>query len=93
MGRTLPVDHLRATLILLVVAHHAVLAYVSYAPVPDVAWDAPAMLWRAFPIADTARAPALDLLVVFNDTVLMALMFFLAHFFNPLDWRGSIVLP
>ncbi len=84
-GRTLPIDHLRATLILLVVAHHAVLAYVSYAPAPDAAWEAAPMIWRAFPIVDTVRAQSLDLLVAFNDAVLMALLFFLAGLFT---WRG-----
>ncbi len=84
-GRALPIDHLRATLILLVVAHHAVLAYVSFAPAPGAAWDAAPMMWRAFPIVDAARAPALDLLVAFNDAVLMALLFFLAGLFT---WRG-----
>lgn len=85
IGRALPIDHLRATLILLVVAHHAVLAYVSFAPAPEAAWDATPMAWRAFPIVDTVRAPVLDLLVAFNDTVLMALLFFLAGLFT---WRG-----
>ncbi|MEM7355317.1 MAG: acyltransferase family protein, partial [Acidobacteriota bacterium] len=84
-GRALPIDHLRASLILLVIAHHAVLAYVSYAPTPGAEWDAPPMLWRAFPVVDTVRAPALDLLVAFNDAVLMALLFFLAGLFT---WRG-----
>lgn len=84
-GRTLPIDHLRATLILLVVAHHAVLAYVSYAPAPAAEWHAAPMIWRAFPVVDTARAPALDLLVAFNDAVMMALLFFLAGLFT---WRS-----
>ncbi len=86
-GRTLAIDHLRAALILLVVAHHAVLAYVSFAPAPGAAWEAPPMMWRAFPIVDAARAPALDLLVLFNDAVLMALLFFVAGLFT---WRGLI---
>ena len=84
-GRTLPIDHLRATLILLVVAHHANLAYVSYAPTPTVAWDEAPMIWRAFPIVDTARAPSLDLWVAFGDSVLMSLLFFLAGLFT---WRS-----
>lgn len=86
-GRTLPIDHLRATLILLVVAHHAALAYVSYAPMPtaETVWNEAPMAWRAFPVVDTVRAPILDLLVAFNDAVLMALLFFLAGLFT---WRG-----
>ncbi|HSR54319.1 MAG TPA: acyltransferase [Acidobacteriota bacterium] len=86
-SRTLSIDHLRAFLILLVVAHHAVLAYVSFAPPPDAGWSTPPMLWRAFPIVDTVRASGLDILVVFNDVVLMALLFFLAGLFT---WRSLI---
>ncbi len=81
-GRALPIDHLRATLILLVIAHHSVLAYASYAPAVAADWGAAPMIWRAFPIVDTVRAPALDLLVAFNDAVLMALLFFLAGLFT-----------
>lgn len=86
-GRALPIDHLRASLILLVIAHHAVLAFVSYAPPVADAWDAAPMIWRAFPVVDVARAPALDLLVAFNDAALMALLFFLAGLFT---WQGLI---
>jgi hypothetical protein len=72
-------------LILLVIAHHAVLAYVSFAPAPQKIWDGPPMIWRAFPIVDTVRSPVLDLLVSFNDAVLMALLFFLAGLFT---WKS-----
>ncbi len=84
-ARVLPFDHLRAFLILLVVAHHAILAYVSFAPQPDGDWANPPQLWRAFPVVDTVRAQALDILVLFNDVVLMALLFLLAGLFT---WRG-----
>ncbi|MEM7588428.1 MAG: acyltransferase family protein, partial [Acidobacteriota bacterium] len=84
-GRALSIDHLRATLILLVVAHHTVLASVSYAPAIAAEWAAAPMIWRAFPIVDVVKAPVLDLLVAFNDAVLMALLFFLAGLFT---WRG-----
>lgn len=84
-GRALPIDHLRATLILLVVAHHAALAFVSYAPAPGTVWEAEPMIWRAFPVVDTASSAILDLLVAFNDVVLMALLFFLAGLFT---WKG-----
>lgn len=84
-GRSLPIDHLRAFLILLVVAHHSILAYVSFAPVPDGDWTGFPQVWRAFPIVDTVRTQALDILVLFNDVVLMALLFLLAGLFT---WRG-----
>src|SRR5688572_20698676 len=75
-GRGLLVDHLRAFLTLLVVAHHAVLAYHAYAPRPGGDWAAPPMLWRAFPVVDDARWPGIDVLVTLNDTFFMMLMFF-----------------
>lgn len=75
-GRGLLVDHLRAFLTLLVVAHHAVLAYHPYAPKVGSDWSAQPMMWRAFPVVDTARWPGIDLLVTFNDTFFMMLMFF-----------------
>lgn len=76
-GRSAPVDRLRATLTVLVVLHHAVLAYHPYgAPlVPDWSTD---FAWRAFPVVDAAKMPGADLIVWFNDTFFMALMFLLA---------------
>ena len=93
IGRALPIDHLRATLVLLVVAHHAVLAYVSYAPTPGAVWNAGPMAWRAFPVVDVARSQILDLLVAFNDVVLMALFFFVAGLFTwqSLERKGATV--
>jgi len=84
-GRSLPIAHLRSALVLLVIVQHAVLAYHPYAPPPGETWDAAPMMWRAFPVVDSARAAGLDLLVGFNDTFFMALFFFLAGLFT---WRG-----
>src|SRR5688572_3448088 len=75
-GRGLLADHLRAFLTLLVVVHHAVLAYHAYAPPRGSAFGAAPMHWRAFPVVDAARWPGIDLLVTFNDTFFMMLMFF-----------------
>lgn len=90
-GRVLPIDRLRAFLTALVVTHHAVLAYHPYAPQPPAALDASNMAWGAFPIVDAARWPGVDLLVGFNDSFFMALMFLLAGLFVPagLDRRGG----
>ncbi|MBI2517660.1 MAG: acyltransferase [Opitutae bacterium] len=78
--RTAALDSLRALLTLLVVAHHAVLAYFVYAPPPG-AFDA-TLFWGAFPIIDAARAQGVDLLVLWNDSFFMALMFLLAGLFT-----------
>ena len=78
--RSAALDSLRSTLTLLVVAHHAVLAYFAYAPPPG-AFD-PTLFWSAFPIIDPARAQGVDLLVLWNDSFFMALMFLLAGLFT-----------
>lgn len=75
-GRGLLADHLRSFITLLVVAHHAVLAYHAYGPKPAASFDAAPMAWRAFPVLDAAKWPGIDLLVTLNDTFFMMLMFF-----------------
>jgi fucose 4-O-acetylase-like acetyltransferase len=75
-GRGLLADHLRSFITLLVVAHHAVLAYHAYGPQPAASFDAAPMAWRAFPVLDAAKWPGIDLLVTLNDTFFMMLMFF-----------------
>ena len=47
-GRGLLVDHLRSFITLLVVAHHAVLAYHPYAPELGKTFDTAPMMWRSF---------------------------------------------
>src|SRR5687768_18486875 len=74
-------DHLRAFLSLLVVVHHAVLAYHAYAPPRGSTFGAAPMLWRAFPVVDAARWPGIDLLVTFNDTFFMMPRFFVGRLY------------
>ncbi|TXH71994.1 MAG: acyltransferase [Lysobacteraceae bacterium] len=83
VSRVLPIDRLRAFLTALVVTHHAVLAYHPYAPKPPAALNDGSMIWGAFPIVDQMRMPGADLLVGFNDSFFMALMFLLAGLFVP----------
>lgn len=78
--RIAALDSLRSLLTLLVVAHHAVLAYFAYAP-PLGAFDT-SLIWGAFPVIDAARAPGVDVLVLWNDSFFMALMFLLAGLFT-----------
>jgi hypothetical protein len=91
-SRLLPIDRLRAFLTALVVVHHAVLAYHPYAPQPPASLTPGLMAWAAFPIVDSARMPGADLLVAFNDSFFMALMFLLAGLFVPagLARRGGV---
>lgn len=69
---------LRAALTLLVVAHHAALAYISWAPPAAVSLLAEPRLWMAFPIVDSAKFKGLDLFVGWNDTFFMSLLFLVA---------------
>lgn len=75
-------DLTRATITLLVIAHHAVLAYHRYAPPPGT-FTAVERWWGAFPIIDAARAPGLDAFTLWNDSFFMAMMFLLAGLFVP----------
>lgn len=71
---------LRGALTLLVICHHALLAYHPYAP--PVGPSLTAMpFWRAFPVVDAERSSGAALLVAWNDTFFMALMFLLAGLF------------
>jgi hypothetical protein len=76
-GRCAPVDRLRASLTVLVVLHHVLVGYHPYAPAVANDW-ATSQAWGAFPVVDAAKMPGADLIVAFNDTFFMALMFLLA---------------
>jgi fucose 4-O-acetylase-like acetyltransferase len=79
--RNVPLGTLRTVLTLLVVAHHAMLAYHPYAPPPAASLLAEPRLWGAFPIVDSQRSPLFALLVGFNDTFFMSLMFLVSGVF------------
>lgn len=75
-------DLTRASITLLVIAHHAVLAYHRYAP-PAGPFTRANLIWGAFPVVDTARAPGLDAFTLWNDSFFMAMMFLLSGLFVP----------
>ena len=79
-SRNLPIGYLRMFLTLMVVAHHAALAYHPYAPPPPPSLDS-SLIWGAFPVVDSHRAPGADLFVGFNDTFIMSLMFLVSGVF------------
>src|SRR5690349_16511080 len=89
--RNVAISYLRAFITLLVLAHHAVLAYCTFVPPPAASLTTQPHLWSAFPIADSARFPLFDLLVGFNDSFFMALMFLLSGLFvwNSLTRKGT----
>jgi glucans biosynthesis protein C len=77
---SLALNNLRGIVILIVLAFHSALAYLSFAPaVSD--FSSPPYTWRAFPIVDDHRFFGLDLLCAWQDVYLMSLMFFLSGLF------------
>src|SRR5687768_10904188 len=87
--RDLWIDNLRSFIILLVVAHHAALAYAGFAR-----FDPAAYIRSTHPVVDSLRWPALDPIIALNDTFFMPLMFLLSglFFFNALSRRDSLRL-
>jgi peptidoglycan/LPS O-acetylase OafA/YrhL len=75
------IGYLRAFVTMLVLAHHAALAYHPFAPAPSASLIAEPRLWPAFPVVDAQRWSGFGLLVGFNDTFFMSLMFFLSGLF------------
>jgi hypothetical protein len=78
---SLALANLRGVVILIVLAFHSVLAYVSWNPPTTAAFDSPPYSWRAFPIVDSQRWFGFDLFCAWQDVYLMSLMFFLSGLF------------
>lgn len=89
---SVPLSHLRAVVILIVVAFHSALPYLASQPPQPYAFDAAPYHWVAFPIVDSERWFGLDLFCAWQDVSLMSLMFFLAGLFTPasLMRKGSL---
>ena len=85
------IGYLRAFITVLVVAHHAALAYHPFAPPPPASLVAQPRWWQAFPVTDTAHWSGFAALVGFNDIFFMSLMFFLSGLFvwNSLQRKGT----
>jgi peptidoglycan/LPS O-acetylase OafA/YrhL len=88
----LPLGNLRAVVILIVVAFHAVLPYLASQPAEPFAFDAAPYRWVAFPIIDRERFFGFDLFCAWQDVSLMTLMFVLAGSFTAasLDRKGPL---
>jgi hypothetical protein len=77
---SLALNNLRAAIIVVVLAVHAFLAYLSSAT--PSAFDRPPYLWRAFPVVDSHRWLGFDIFCAWQDIALMALLFFLSALFS-----------
>ena len=78
---SLALANLRGIVILIVLAFHAMLAYLNWIPVTGSGFDTPPYDWRAFPIIDSHRFFGFDLICAWQDVYLMSLMFFLSGLF------------
>ncbi len=74
--RDVSLDYLRATLTIMVVAHHSSLAYTRFAHI-----DSKNYLASSAPVIDGARWLFLDYAENFNDVFFMSLMFFISGLF------------
>jgi len=85
--RNVWIDYLRSTVTVLVVAHHAALAYTTFS-----VFNKDAYILSTHPVVDRSRWALLDGIVSFNDTFFMSLMFFLGglFFFPGIDKKGYL---
>ncbi len=74
--RTIWVDYLRASITVLVVAHHSALAYTTWASFDKVAY-----IRSTHAVVDTNRSGILDDIVRINDAFFMPLMFLIGGLF------------
>ena len=75
-SRRLGLDYLRGLVIVLVVLHHAVLAYCAFGH-----FNVRHYLWSTAPIVDPQHWLGFDILVLFNDSYFMPLMFLISGLF------------
>ena len=74
--RAVWLDYLRSFVTLLVVAHHAALAYPTFAQ-----FNSTHYIWSTAPIVDTGRWSGMDVFIGFNDLFFMPLMFLISGLF------------
>ena len=80
-GYNLALGYLRGFLVVLVLAHHSVLAYIDGAPPQATSLLAQPPYWRAFMIVDHQHWTGFSLFTGFNDDFFMSLMFFVSGLF------------
>ena len=79
-AHNLALGYLRGFLVVLVLAHHSVLAYIGAAPQAK-SLLIPPFYWRAFMVVDHQHWAGFGLFTGFNDDFFMSLMFFLSGLF------------
>jgi hypothetical protein len=75
------IGYLRGFLVVLVLAHHSVIAYLDITLPHAKSLGTPPYFWRAFPVLDHVHSTAFGLFTAFNDDFFMSLMFFVSGLF------------
>jgi glucan biosynthesis protein C len=90
---SLALGNMRTFVIVIVLAVHSVVAYVSSAPPSAPSFDGPPYRWRSIPIVDGERWLGFDLFCAHQDVYLIALLFFLSGLFvwPSLTRKGAIL--
>jgi hypothetical protein len=83
----LAIGYLRAFITVLVLAHHAVLAYHPFAPPMAASLVTQPRWWQAFPVVDNQRWSGFAWFVGLNDVFFMSLMFLLSGLFV---WKSLV---
>jgi hypothetical protein len=81
MSPSVALNNLRTFAIVIVVAVHAVEAYLGSSPASSFRFDDPPYQWRAVPIIDSDRWLGFDLFCGLQDVYLISLLFFLSGLF------------
>jgi glucans biosynthesis protein C len=77
----LALHNLRTVVIVIVLAVHAVVAYLGSSPAFSFNFDDPPYRWRSIPIVDSERWFGFDIFCAFQDVYLISLLFFLSGLF------------
>jgi hypothetical protein len=87
----LALNNLRTVVIVIVLAVHAVTAYLGSSPASSFSFDDPPYRWRSIPIVDAERWFGFDIFCAFQEVYLISLLFFLSGLFvwSSLARRGS----
>ena len=80
---SLALNNLGTVVNCIVLAGHAVLAYLGSSPASSVNFDGPPFRWRSIPIVDSERWFGFDIFCAFRDIHLISLLFFLS---GPFVW-------
>jgi fucose 4-O-acetylase-like acetyltransferase len=90
-GYNVALGYLRGFLVVLVLAHHSVLAYIDSPPPQATSLLAQPPYWRAFMVVDSHHSVGCSIFTGFNDDFFMSLMFFLSGLFvwSSLQRKGN----